>query len=93
MTDKTTDDSLDAGLDAGRIALTSRLKALRHELFGERGGPELARILGLPVRTMYNYESGVVIPGEVLVLLVERTDVSPTWLLTGREPMLGSGTE
>jgi hypothetical protein len=89
MTEKMTGGSL----EEARIALTSRLKALRRELFGERGGPEMARLLGLPVRTMHDYESGEEIPGAVLVLLAERTEVSPTWLLTGQGPMLRSGTE
>jgi hypothetical protein len=60
-----------------RTALASRLQTLRRELFGEQGGPELARPLKLPARTLYDYETGAPIPGEVLVLLVERTEDSP----------------
>ncbi len=41
----------------------------------------MARRLGLPSRTWYNCETGESIPGEILVLLVERTrclpDVAP----------------
>jgi hypothetical protein len=53
------------------------VQALRQHRFGEHGAPELARRLGLPDRTLYNYETGEPIPGKDLVLLVERTEVSP----------------
>ena len=46
----------------GRLA--ERLREVRSDLFGERGGPELARRLGLPIRTWYNYEIGVTVPAE-----------------------------
>ena len=41
------------GLVRARLDLAARLVALRSELFGERGGPEMARRLGIPVRTWY----------------------------------------
>ena len=41
-----------------KLALAERLSSLRLELFGDRGGPEMARRLGIPVRTWYNYEGG-----------------------------------
>ena len=41
-----------------KLALAERLGILRSELFGDRGGPEMARRLGIPVRTWYNYEAG-----------------------------------
>ncbi len=66
----------------GRLA--ERLRTVRSELFGERGGPELARRLGLPVRTWYNYEIGVTVPAEVLLRFVELTGVEPMWLLHGK---------
>ncbi|MDR3634222.1 MAG: S24 family peptidase [Isosphaeraceae bacterium] len=66
-----------------KYALAERLTALRQELFGERGGPELARRLGLPVRTWYNYEAGVTVPAEVILKLIEMTSVEPSWLLRG----------
>ena len=53
-----------------KYSLAERLSALRAELYGERGGPELARQLGLPVRTWYNYESGVTVPAEVILRIV-----------------------
>jgi hypothetical protein len=69
-----------------KYTLAERLSALRAELFGERGGPELARQLGLPVRTWYNYESGVTVPAEVILKIIELTNVEPIWLLHGQGP-------
>jgi hypothetical protein len=51
--------------------LAERLRALRIELFGDRGGPELARQLEIPNRTWYNYEIGVTVPAEVLLRFIE----------------------
>ena len=42
--------------------LSDRLRSLRTDFYGERGGPDLARTLGIPVRTWYNYENGVTVP-------------------------------
>jgi hypothetical protein len=69
-----------------KASLSERLRAVRAELFGERGGPELARRLGIPIRTWYNYESGVTVPGEVILRFVELTGVDPIWLLHGEGP-------
>jgi hypothetical protein len=66
-----------------KYLLAQRLKAVRVELFGERGGPELAGLLGLPARTWYNYEVGVTVPSEVLLRFIELTSVEPKWLLSG----------
>ncbi len=44
----------------------------------------MARRLGLPIRTWYNYESGVTVPAEVLLRFMELTSVEPLWLLHGR---------
>jgi hypothetical protein len=46
----------------------------------------LARRLGLPARTWYNYETGVTVPAEVLLGFIEQTGVNPTWLLSGEGP-------
>jgi hypothetical protein len=46
----------------------------------------MARRLGIPVRSWYNYEEGVTIPGELLLKLIELTSVEPMWLLHGTEP-------
>ncbi|SIN84570.1 hypothetical protein SAMN05444166_1239 [Singulisphaera sp. GP187] len=66
-----------------KASLSRRLREVRQELFGEHGGPELARRLGLPARTWYNYETGVTVPAEVLLGFIEQTGTNPTWLLAG----------
>jgi hypothetical protein len=66
--------------------LAERITTLRIEMFGSRGGPELARRLGIPTRTWYNYEGGITVPGEILLKIVEVTSVEPMWLLHGRGP-------
>jgi hypothetical protein len=68
-------------------ALAQRIIKLRIDLFGEHGKPEMARRLGIPVRSWYNYEEGVTIPGELLLKLIELTCVEPLWLLYGTGPM------
>ncbi len=69
-----------------KLALAERLGTLRSELFGDRGGPEMARRLGIPVRTWYNYEGGVTVPAEVVLKIIELTSVEPAWLLHGKGP-------
>ena len=69
-----------------KMELAERLAALRLELFGERGGPEMARRLGIPVRTWYNYEGGVTVPAEVVLKIIELTSADPGWLLRGKGP-------
>src|SRR3954447_6238489 len=66
--------------------LAERLRSVRVELFGERGGPELARQLEIPNRTWYNYEIGVTVPAEILLRFLEVTSVEPRWLLHGDGP-------
>ena len=69
-----------------KLALANRLVALRSELFGERGAPELARRLGIPSRTWYNYERGCTVPAEIILRLITLTSVEAAWLLDGRGP-------
>jgi hypothetical protein len=69
-----------------KALLSRRLREVRQELFGDHGGPELARRLGLPARTWYNYETGVTVPAEVLLGFIEQTGASPAWLLSGEGP-------
>ncbi len=64
-------------------ALAGRLRDVRLAMYGEDGGPLLAETLGLPARTWANYESGVTIPGLVILRFIEVTGVEPHWLLTG----------
>jgi transcriptional regulator with XRE-family HTH domain len=69
-----------------KCCLAERLREIRAELYGERGGSEMARRLGVPVRTWYNYEAGVTVPAEVLLRFMELTHVEPSWLLHGEGP-------
>ena len=71
-----------------KLDLAERLAALRLDLYGERGGPEMARRLGIPVRTWYNYEAGVTVPAEVILKIIELTSIEPGWLLRGEGPRL-----
>jgi transcriptional regulator with XRE-family HTH domain len=64
-------------------ALAERLREVRLDLYGDDGGPLLADALGIPAQTWANYESGVTIPGLVLLRFIDATDVKPHWLLTG----------
>ena len=84
---KTLPESVRAKLD-----LAERLALLRLELFGDRGGPEMARRLGIPVRTWYNYEGGVTVPAEVVLKIIELTAVEPGWLLSGKGPKFRSAS-
>ncbi|MFO0956777.1 MAG: S24 family peptidase [Isosphaeraceae bacterium] len=70
-----------------KTLISARLREVRQELFGEHGGPELARRLGLPARTWYNYETGVTVPAEVLLSFIDQTGTNPVWLLSGEGPM------
>ena len=67
-------------------ALAERLTALRSELHGDRGRPALARRLGIPARTWYNYEMGCTVPGEIILKLIKLTLVEAEWLLDGKGP-------
>ncbi len=74
-----------------KLQLAERLTSLRSELFGERGGPEMARRLAIPVRTWYNYEGGVTVPAEVILKIIELTSVEAVWLLHGEGPKFRHG--
>jgi hypothetical protein len=52
-------------------------------LYGEYGTELLASALGVPAATWRNYESGVIVPGYVVLRLIVTTKVNPLWLLTG----------
>lgn len=72
--------------ESQRQELAGRIRTLREELYGEHGGPTLARLLEIPARTLYNYETGATIPAEILLRLIDLTGVRPAWLLRGEEP-------
>ena len=69
-----------------KAAIAGRLRLIRSDLFGEQGGRELARQLGIPSRTWLNYESGVTIPGDVLLRFLVISNAEPLWLLDGEGP-------
>ncbi len=76
-----------------RSALSRRLREIRQELFGDHGGPELARRLNLPARTWYNYETGVTVPAEILLAFIELTGASPNYLVSGEGARYASASE
>jgi hypothetical protein len=63
--------------------LSRRVREIREDRYGEHGQCLLAEALGLPERTWNNYESGVTIPGLVILRLLVLTDANPRWLLMG----------
>jgi hypothetical protein len=63
--------------------LAARIRDVRIALYGEHGGPLLARALGIPFRTLHNYESGCTIPAHSILRFIRHTGVDPHWLLTG----------
>lgn len=69
--------------------LAQRVREVREDLYGEHGAQFLADGIGLPLRTWANYERGVTIPAEIILMLIDETGVSPRWLLTGRGPKYG----
>jgi transcriptional regulator with XRE-family HTH domain len=75
-------------------AIGGRLRLLR-AAFAKHVGPtrislDLPRRLGISHRSWLNWEQGVSIPGEVLLLVVVATGVRPAWLLSGDGPMLAA---
>lgn len=76
-----------------KASISRRLREVRQELFGEHGGPEMARRLGLPARTWYNYESGVTVPAEVLLSFIDQTGANPLWLFNGLGPRYLQGSQ
>jgi hypothetical protein len=76
-----------------KASLSRRLREIRQELFGDHGGPELARRLNLPARTWYNYETGVTVPAEVLLGFIEQTGANPMYLLSGEGPKYRRSTD
>lgn len=76
-----------------KALISTRLREVRQDIFGEHGGPELARRLGLPARTWYNYETGVTVPAEVLLSFMDQTGINPMWLLNGSGPKYRSEME
>ncbi len=63
--------------------LSRRMREIRVALYGEHGGPLLAKAMGIPFRTLHNYEMGCTIPAHVILRFIELTGAHPHWLLTG----------
>jgi hypothetical protein len=74
-----------------QASISRRLREIRQDLFGDHGGPEMARRLNLPARTWYNYETGVSVPAEVLLAFANQTGANPIWLLSGEGPKYRRG--
>jgi len=66
-----------------RLELAARLCEVRLDLYGQHGAPLLATALGIPARTWAHYESGVTVPGAIVLALIALTRVNPGWLLNG----------
>ena len=63
--------------------LAKRSRQIRQELYGEHGGPLLARKLRITYRELHLYETGGTVPAHSILRLIEQTGVNPHWLLTG----------
>jgi hypothetical protein len=63
--------------------LSSRVRQIRLERFGDDGVSAMSRALEIPARTWEHYENGVTIPGQALLQFIELTGAEPHWLLTG----------
>ena len=70
-------------MERARKVLAQRVKEIRVEKYGDDGAAEVARLLKIPKRTWSNYERGVTIPAQVILVFIEMTSVSPAWLLFG----------
>lgn len=69
--------------EALRASLSLRVKTVREELYGVHGGPLLAEALRIPFRRWHDFESGTVMPAEILLRFIEVTGADAHWLLTG----------
>ncbi len=66
-----------------KFDLARRVREIRQELYGDHGGPLLAKALQIPFRTWHDYEGGGTIPAHSILRFIEVTDANPHWLLTG----------
>jgi hypothetical protein len=78
--------------------LASRLREVRIDFCGERGGPEFARRLGVPSESWHDYETGIAVPAKVVLSVIQHTLVHPVWLFQGegekyRTPAPGRATD
>jgi len=54
------------------------------DLYGEHGAQFFADALQIPLRTWVNYESGVLVPADIVLRVIAVAQVNPYWLLTGQ---------
>jgi hypothetical protein len=82
------DDSTKANSEARAFSLElgARLRDIAHELHGEEGTEVVAALLGIPIRTLENFEAGVTLPAELLLGFIAVTGANPDWLKAGRGP-------
>ncbi len=66
-----------------KFDLARRVREIRQELYGDHGGPLLAKALQIPFRTWHDYEGGGTIPAHSILRFIKVTDANPHWLLTG----------
>jgi helix-turn-helix protein len=69
--------------EAEHSALSERFRVVCLDVFGQYGGPILARRLRVPQSTLARLEAGRPIPGVLVLKLIEATGVNPQWLLYG----------
>ena len=62
------------------------------DLYGECGGPILARRLRISQRRLARMEAGSPFPGQLVLKLIDVTGVNPHWLLSGEGERLGQPT-
>jgi hypothetical protein len=63
-----------------------RLRELRMEFGSVDGLAALPARLNIPVRHWYYFERGRTVPAEVILRIIEATNVEPVWLLRGVGP-------
>jgi len=66
------------------MEFAERLRETRQDMYGEHGAQFLADALEIPLGTWVNYESGVMMPAQAVLQLIELTRINPHWLLTGQ---------
>jgi hypothetical protein len=66
--------------------LSSRLREIRLDRFGEHGISALAAAMRIPAQTWENYEAGVQVPDVAILQFILITGAEPRWLLNGEGP-------
>ena len=77
---------MDEKWESLRANLATHLRSIREELYGEHGAPLLADKVGVPQRIWHGFETGMVVPAEIILRFIEVTGSNPHWLYTGEGP-------